>query len=110
LIRKRYGSRPIALLLDEDSSHIAKASLALANKLNIQLLWLPNRTPELNPMEGLWRHSKDAVCANKQYSTVDQQARRFVRYLKSLADQEALQLSGVRPSDYWLNDQLSKDF
>ena len=110
LIRKRYGTRPIALLLDEDSSHIAKASQALAKKLNIQLLWLPKRAPELNPMESLWRHSKDAVCANKQYSTIEQQTRTFVRYLKSLTHKEALQLSGVRSPGFWLNDQLSKDF
>lgn len=110
LIRKRYGTRPVVLLLDEDPSHIAKASLALANNLNIQLLWLPKRSPELNPMESLWRHSKDVVCANKQYSTIDQQARSFVRYLKSLTDVEALQLSGVRSPDFWLHNQLSKDF
>ena len=110
IIRKRYSSRPIALLLDEDSSHIAKASQALAEKLNIQLLWLPKRAPELNPMESLWRHSKDVVCANKQYSTIDQQARAFVRYLKRLTDEEALQLAGVRSPNFWLNDQLSKDF
>jgi transposase len=110
LIRKQYGSRPVALLLDEDSSHIAKASLALANKLNIQLLWLPKRAPELNPMESLWRHSKDVVCANRQYTTIDHEARSFVRYLKSQTNEEALQLSGVRSPDFWLNDQLSKDF
>lgn len=105
-IRKRYGSRPIALLLDEDSSHIAKASRALANKLRIQLLWLPKRTPELNPMKGLWRHSKDAVCPNKQYTSIDQQARSFVRYLKSLTDEQALRTAGVRSPEFWLRTAL----
>jgi transposase len=109
-IRKRYGTRPVVVLLDEDSSHTAKASQALANRLNIQLLWLPKRAPELNPMEGLWRHSKGVICANTQYASINQEARSFVRYLKSLTDEEALQLSGVQSRDFWLHNQLSKDF
>ena len=54
-LRRRYRDRPIALLLDEDSSHTARASQHLAAELGIELLWLPKRSPELNPMEHLWR-------------------------------------------------------
>jgi transposase len=68
--------------------------------------WLPKRAPELNPMEGLWRHCKVVVSANKQYTSIDQQTRLFVRHLMSFTDEEALQLSGGRSPDFWLHNQL----
>jgi transposase len=105
-LRKQYGNRPIALLLDEDRSHTAKGSVALAQQLDITLLWLPKRSPKLNPMDTLWRHAKDLVSANRQYATIDQQAVRFVRYLKSLSDQEALHLAGVLSRHFWLRSVL----
>ena len=58
-LRRRYGGRPVALVLDEDSSHTAHASQFLAAKLGIRLLWLPKRCPELNPMDHLWRAPRE---------------------------------------------------
>lgn len=65
-LRKRSGRRPIALLLDEDPSPTAKGSVARATQLNITLLWLPKRSPELNPMATLWGQAKDLLLANRQ--------------------------------------------
>jgi hypothetical protein len=56
----------VTLLLDSNRSHTAIASQALAAKFGIQLLRLPKRAPELNPMDTLWGQGKDAICANKQ--------------------------------------------
>ena len=53
-LRRRHRKRPLLLLLDEDASHTARASQQLAAELNIRLLWLPKRCPELNPMDHLW--------------------------------------------------------
>ena len=50
-IRRRYRGWQVTLLLDSDSSHTAKTSQTLAAKLGIQILWLPKRAPELNPMD-----------------------------------------------------------
>lgn len=108
--RERYGARPITVLLDEDPSHTARASATLAQELDIQLLWLPKRAPELNPMDSLWRHAKDLICANRQYQTIEEQALRFVRYLESLPNQAALRMAGVQSPDFWLKSALSKDF
>jgi transposase len=57
-LRRRYRDRPLALLLDADSSHTARASLQRAAELDIRLIWLPTRSPELNPMDHLWRAPK----------------------------------------------------
>jgi hypothetical protein len=54
LVRSPYRGWRLAMLLDEDSSHTARASQALATNLGIELQWLPVRAPELNPMESLW--------------------------------------------------------
>lgn len=105
-LRKQYGKCPIALILDEDPSHTAKGSVALAQELDITLLWLPKRSPELNPMDTLWGQAKDLLNANRQYATIDKQVARFVKYLKSLPDQEALRMSGVLSGHFWLRSVL----
>jgi len=105
-LRKQYGKRPIVLILDEDTSHTAKSSVALAQQLNITLLWLPKRSPELNPMDTLWGQAKDLLLANRQYADIDKQAARFVVYLKSVSDKEALRLSGVLSGKFWLRSVL----
>ncbi len=74
------------------------------------LLWLPARSPELNPMDTLWGQGKDVVAANRQYQTIDDQVDRFIGFLTGLSDLEALHTSGVLSDDFWLRSALSKDF
>ena len=54
LLHEHYRGWTVALLLDENSGHTAKGSQHLAGQFGIHLLWLPNRSPELNPMDHLW--------------------------------------------------------
>ena len=105
-VRHRYGRRPIALLLDEDPSPTAKGSVPLAAQLNITLLWLPKRSPELNPMDTLGGQAKDLLFANRQYAGIAAQVARFVAYLESLPDQEALRMAGVLSENFWLSSVL----
>jgi hypothetical protein len=107
-VRQHYWGRHVALLLDEDPSHTAKASLRAAEGMT--LLWLPKRAPELNPMDTLWGQAKDVIAANKQYATIDEQVDRFLAHLYGLSGREALHTSGVLSDDFWLRATLSKDF
>jgi hypothetical protein len=109
-VRGQQGERPVAMLLDEDPCHTAKASVSLAEELDIQLVWLPKRAPELNPMDTLWGHAKDHISANRQYKTIDEQVERFVGYLESLTDHKALRLAGVLSHRFWLRSALSKNY
>lgn len=109
-LRRRYRNRPIALLLDEDSSHTAGPSQTLAAKLNIRLLWLPKRSPELNPIDHLWRAPKEKISANRQDCTIEQAVDRFVRYLHRLTPRVALRKAGVLSPHFWLRAALSKLF
>jgi transposase InsO family protein len=101
-VARHYRGRAVALLLDEDSSHTAQASQALARALGIRLLWLPKRAPELNGMDHLWGHGKDHVCANRQYDEIDAEAERFIAYLQSLSNREALRQAGLLSPHFWL--------
>jgi transposase len=101
-VRFRYRGRHVALLLDEDSSHTAGGSLGLAAELGVELLWLPKRSPHLNPMDHLWRHAKAAMSANHQYASIDEQVERFVGYLSGLSRYEVFTKAGLFAKDFWL--------
>src|SRR3954464_146603 len=46
LLRRRYGGRPIYLLLDKAPCHDTRGSRGLAAELEIELLWLPKQWSE----------------------------------------------------------------
>lgn len=106
-LRRHYPARPLVLLLDEDSSHTARDSQKIAADLDIRLLWLPKRCPELNPMDHLWRSVKRDVCANRQDASVDLTAARALRYLRRLTPRAALVKAGTCSAQFWLRRALS---
>jgi len=110
LVHHHYRAWQVALLVDEAPSHTAKSSVALAADWNITLIWLPKRAPKLNPIDTLWGQAKDAVSANKQYASLDEQVERFLAYLSAWSNREALTAAGVCASGFWLKDVLSKNF
>jgi hypothetical protein len=67
------------MLLDEDPSHTAAGSYRAAERWGIELIWLPKRAPELNPMEPLRGHGKEEVGANQQRESIDDHVGRFLR-------------------------------
>jgi hypothetical protein len=89
-------------LLDEAPSHTAHASVGLARELEIGLLWLPKRCPELNAMNHLWGHAKDEVCANHQDTSMDHLVECFIRYIQGLSAEEARRKAGILSEDFWL--------
>ncbi|HTU18302.1 MAG TPA: transposase [Gemmataceae bacterium] len=101
-VRWYYRGRHVALLLDEDSSHTAEDSQDMADDLGIELLWLPKRSPHLNPMDHLWRHGKEVMSANHQYASIDSQVEQLIDYLSGLSPYEALTKAGIYSKDFWL--------
>ena len=101
-----YRGWHVALLGDEDPCHTATGSVELADWYDIELLWLPKRSPQLNPMDTLWGQGKDVISADKQYATIDEQVDRFVAYLESLSAREALHTAGVYSTDFRLRSVL----
>jgi hypothetical protein len=107
-VRSHYRGWHVALLLDEDPCHTAKASLRAAEGMT--LLWLPKRSPKLNPLETLWGQGKDAISANKQYPSIAEQVVSFLGHLRAMSNREALHTSGILSEKFWLRGALSNLF
>ena len=106
VVHNSYRGWHVAMLLDEAPSHTAKGSVRLAGEFGIELLWLPKRAPELNPMDTLWGQAKDVVSADKQYATLEEQVERFIGYLESQSPGWALKTAGVYSDHFWLGNVL----
>lgn len=106
LIHLRYRSWKVALLLDEDRSHTAGASRALAAQHGIDLEWLPNRSPHLNPMDHLWRHPKGVALANRQEASIEDLVEHALLTLDRLTNAEALTKAGLLSPTCWLRSVL----
>ena len=106
MLRTTYRRCNIWLLLDGSSVHKAAASRALAQKLKIELIFLPRQCPELNAMDHLWRHLKADTCANYQYKNMEELARAAESYVRSLSNQEAKTKAGINSKHFWLKSIL----
>jgi transposase len=105
LIHEHHRGWRVSLLLDEDSSHRAQMARREAHLLGIELVWLPVRCPELNPMDHLWRHGKGRICADRQYQSIEELVHRFLHYREGLSVPETLSKAGVLSENYWLKLQ-----
>jgi transposase len=102
VLHRRYHGRPLTLILDEAACHIAQGTDHLAAKLGITRLYLPKQSPELNPVDHLWRPVKGKIAANRQYQTVDQEAEVVERYIDHLTPMKTLRLAGILAKNFWL--------
>ncbi len=80
------------LVLDKSGGHTAKA---LRIPANVRLVWLPPYSPELNPIERVWRDLKDQ-CAWQHFPELEAQ-QDYVADILCTYDPAALQsLTGYR--------------
>ena len=57
-IRNRNPEKTIVIVLDNFRSHWARKKRIKAEKLNMVLVYLPPYSPDLNPIEQIWRAIK----------------------------------------------------
>ena len=67
---------------------------------NVRLITLPAYCPELNPVEKLWDHLKDAVC-NKVYPTIEELRAALHRWLKAFWQDECRAFSLIGRGWLW---------
>jgi transposase len=101
-VRACWRGWHIVLFLDRGSPHTATASRALAAELGVELRFLPTACPELNPVEGLWRHAKGRVLANEPTPDLEDGLGRVCDELYQMSNTERLQLAGVLSGNFWL--------
>lgn len=100
-VRAHWRGWRIVLFLDRGSPHTAKGSQELARSLAMEQRWLPTACPELNPVEGLWRHVKHEVLANMA-TPVGQASLDAQAYLLTMPLQERRSRAGVMSKHFWL--------
>jgi hypothetical protein len=94
---------PKLLVWDNAPAHHPKRVALAAWLAGIDLAFLPFRSPELMPLEELWRGAKGVVAANRCYASVDEAAARVVDWLQAQTGDERLRRAGLRSSKFnWL--------
>lgn len=95
---------PKLLIWDNAPPHHPKRVQEAAALAQIELAWLPFRSPELNPCEDLWRLLKGDIAANRAYASLEEEAERAVAWLDRLTPDERLRRSSLRSSKFqWLS-------
>jgi len=61
MIKEENGEKPIVMIIDNFSSHRAEAVQKEAEKLGIHLVFLPPYSPDLNPIEFVWKSLKKLI-------------------------------------------------
>ncbi len=102
VLRRCYRHRQIWLILDKAGCHTTPKSQALADILDIKLIWLPTQCPELNAMDHLWRHLKTNVSSNHQYRNIEEHAKVTQEYILKLTNPQALSKGGILSKNFWL--------
>ena len=64
-IRENYGSKTVHLILDQSGYHRSLLIPEYAVKCNIKLHFLPPYSPNLNPIERLWKIMNEQVRNNR---------------------------------------------
>ncbi len=65
LVRSSNPINRICLILDNFATHRAKRVREKAEELNIELIYLPPYSPDLNPIEYLWKSIKRIISASE---------------------------------------------
>jgi transposase len=94
---------PKLLVWDNAPPHHPKRVAEAARLAGIDLAFLPFRSPELMPLEDLWRGAKAVAAANRAYPTVDEAADRLLAWLTDQTGDERLRRCGLHSSKFqWL--------
>ena len=83
-LSQEYPDDHIIFVCDSASWHRAKA-LEVPN--NIQLLFLPAATPEMNPIEQIWKEIRKRGFRNETFQTLDKVVARLCHTICSLSHQ-----------------------
>ena len=84
-IRLRHPrARKISLILDNAPYNKSSLVKDLSQELRIRLMYLPAYSPNLNPIERLWKFMKKKVMANRYYPDVETFQRELMLFLRGI--------------------------
>ena len=94
---------PKLLIWDNAPPHHPHRVRDAAAEAGITLAFLPFRSPELMPLEELWRGLKQTVAANRCYASLEELVARALTWLTTMRDADRCHRCGLRSSKFeWL--------
>jgi transposase len=94
---------PKLLIWDNAPPHLPHRVRDAAHAVGITLAFLPFRSPELMPLEELWRGLKQTVAANRCYASLDDLTERALAWLAAMPASERRRTCGLESSKFqWL--------
>lgn len=94
---------PKLLILDNAPPHKPLRVRQAAQEAGITIAFLPFRSPELMPLEDLWRGLKATVAANRCYPSLEELTERAVDWLEAMSDDDRRRRCGLQTSKFsWL--------
>jgi transposase len=89
---KRYAGEKITLIMDGAGWHKSKK---LTTPENITIFYLPPYSPELNPVERFWLHTKKNVIRNKIYETLEDLESEVCNFLNTITNSSVAQICTI---------------
>jgi transposase len=89
---KFLGDTQAVMIMDGAAWHKSKTLIIPSN---IQILYLPPRSPELNPIEKLWQYMKSHTIKNKIYESLADLEQAICDFVKSLSPTKLRQTCSI---------------
>ena len=88
-LSQSLGEKEIILIMDQAGWHKSKA---LVVPKNVDIWFLPPYSPELNPVERLWKMIKRNTLHNRLYDSLKQLEKAVVEYFDTLNSEVLMKL------------------
>ena len=92
-------NKVLYIVLDNDPIHTSHESTQflklLESKGSIKLNWLPTHSPQLNWIEYLWRDTKDYICGNFVFDSIDELRKAIEQRWLSLSKKDIQRIIGL---------------
>jgi transposase len=85
LIEENRTTKKLVLVVDNSSTHKSRKVIEFLeeHKELIELLYLPPYSPDLNPVERVWKHMRYHITHNIYFETLEALENAIVQYLKN---------------------------
>ena len=106
-LRKQHpGQHKIHLIWDRAGYHRDRSVQKFAKDLAIKVHYLPPYSPNLNPIERLWKIMHEQVTYNRYYETFAEFSEATIRFLKTIGRRKLLLRSRITDNFHILNSPL----
>jgi transposase len=103
-LRSEHPARALVVLWDGAPYHRARAVRDVAAALRIELMPLPSYSPDLMPVEALWRWLREDVTYHHCHATLDDLTRRVAAFQARINQEPRILADRL-----WVKDRLDPE-